>query len=92
MAHSRTSTSRVVGSRCVVGEGAMDTCNLPAIFELARALSGNPQQVWMVGDNQQADVDGAHAVGIPAILVQHPDRPLAPGALSLLEVEGTICE
>ena len=64
----------------------------PAIFELARALSGNPQQVWMVGDNQQADVGGAHAVGIPAILVQHPDRPLAPGALSLLEVERTICE
>lgn len=46
----------------------------------------------MVDDNPQVDVEGARAVGIPAILIQHPDRPLTPGALSLLEVEKAVCE
>jgi len=41
----------------------------PAIFALARELAGNPKEVWMVGDNQQADVEGSRAAGIPAILV-----------------------
>ncbi|OIQ74256.1 phosphoglycolate phosphatase [mine drainage metagenome] len=57
----------------------------PAIFALARELSGDPQEIWMVGDNPQADIDGARAVGIPAILEQHPDRPVTPGALSLMQ-------
>jgi putative hydrolase of the HAD superfamily len=30
---------------------------------------GRPSQVWMVGDNPVADVAGARAVGIPALLV-----------------------
>lgn len=64
----------------------------PEMFALARKLSADPQEFWMVGDNAQADVEGARSAGIPAILVQHPDRPLTPGALSLLQAESIICE
>jgi putative hydrolase of the HAD superfamily len=32
-----------------------------------------PAEVWMVGDNVVADVIGAEAVGIPAVLVRRPD-------------------
>ena len=46
----------------------------------------------MVDDNLQADVEGAQAVGIPAILVQHPGRPLTPHAFSLLQAEWVISQ
>ena len=39
------------------------------IFGHALDLAGHPEKVWMVGDNIKADVKGAEAVGIPAILV-----------------------
>jgi putative hydrolase of the HAD superfamily len=39
------------------------------IFEYALDLAGRLEKVWMVGDNIEADVGGAEAVGIPAILV-----------------------
>jgi putative hydrolase of the HAD superfamily len=42
----------------------------PAAFELALARCGRPERVWMVGDNPVADVAGAEAVGIEAILVR----------------------
>lgn len=42
----------------------------PAAFEQALAAAGRPGEVWMVGDNETADVAGAEAVGIPAILVR----------------------
>lgn len=38
------------------------------------ALVGvDPARCWMVGDNPRADVEGASAVGMRAILVRHPD-------------------
>ena len=42
----------------------------PKAFELGRKAAGNPEELWMVGDNPKADVAGAEAVGIPAILVR----------------------
>jgi putative hydrolase of the HAD superfamily len=33
----------------------------------------SPTEAWMVGDNVVADVLGAEAVGIPAVLVRRPD-------------------
>jgi putative hydrolase of the HAD superfamily len=42
----------------------------PKAFELALESCGQPGKVWMVGDNPDADVAGAEAVGIPAILVR----------------------
>ncbi len=32
------------------------------------------EAAWMVGDNPEADVRGAEAVGLPAILVRGPKR------------------
>jgi putative hydrolase of the HAD superfamily len=42
----------------------------PEAFALAFEASGQPEQAWMVGDNPIADVEGAQAAGIPAILVR----------------------
>jgi FMN phosphatase YigB (HAD superfamily) len=44
----------------------------PRFFRHALQAVGNPSRVWMVGDNPIADVAGAEAVGIPALLVRHP--------------------
>ncbi len=45
-----------------------------AAFEIALRHCGCPQRVWMIGDNPIADVAGAEAVGIPAILVRSKDE------------------
>jgi putative hydrolase of the HAD superfamily len=42
----------------------------PEAFTTALAALGEPRRVWMVGDNPRADVAGAEALGIPAILVR----------------------
>lgn len=39
-------------------------------FEVALRALGDPDQVWMVGDNPVADIAGPAALGIPAILLQ----------------------
>lgn len=39
-------------------------------FAYALEASGSPEEVWMVGDNPVADVAGAQALGIPAVLVR----------------------
>jgi putative hydrolase of the HAD superfamily len=42
----------------------------PEAFGAALSALGRPQTVWMVGDDPAADVAGAEALGIPAILVR----------------------
>ena len=42
----------------------------PAIFDLARRAAGDPETLWMVGDNPVADIAGAGKAGIPGILVR----------------------
>jgi len=46
----------------------------PRAFRLTLDALKQPEQVWMIGDNYNADVVGAEQVGIPAILVRstHP--------------------
>ena len=46
-----------------------------------------PEEAWMVGDNVGADVLGAEAVGLPAVLVRRPDPRAARYADSLDGVE-----
>jgi putative hydrolase of the HAD superfamily len=46
-----------------------------------------PTEVWMVGDNVVADVLGAEALGIPAVLVRRPDPRAARYADTLAGVE-----
>lgn len=47
----------------------------PQAFHNAQAWMTEPEVVWMIGDNYKADVQGAEAQGIPAILARttHPD-------------------
>ena len=42
----------------------------PEAFRHALRESGDPARRWMVGDNPVADVKGAQALGIPALLVR----------------------
>lgn len=42
----------------------------PEAFAHALRACGSPEEVWMVGDNPVADVAGAEALGIPAVLVR----------------------
>jgi putative hydrolase of the HAD superfamily len=42
----------------------------PRMYEVALAAAGRPSAAWMVGDNPEADVRGAEACAIPAILVR----------------------
>jgi putative hydrolase of the HAD superfamily len=46
----------------------------PEAFRVALRACGNPARRWMVGDNPIADVAGAEALGIPAILVRTNGR------------------
>lgn len=63
----------------------------PGAFDHARRAAGNPEQLWMVGDNPHADVDGAEAAGIPAILISrkgHANRTAPRTVRTLTEVGG----
>ena len=46
-----------------------------------------PGEAWMIGDNIRADVLGAEAVGLPAVLVRRPDPRAERYADSLDEVD-----
>ncbi|QJE95731.1 HAD-IIIA family hydrolase [Luteolibacter luteus] len=49
----------------------------PAIFRHALALLGlSPQELFHVGDSRIADLEGAHALGIPAFLLDRPETGL----------------
>lgn len=45
-----------------------------AAFDIALRTCGWPRETWMVGDNPVADVAGAEAAGIPAVLVRSEPR------------------
>jgi HAD superfamily hydrolase (TIGR01549 family) len=63
----------------------------PAAF--AHALGDpRPSTAWMVGDNEAADVAGAEAVGIPAILVRRRGTVAARRASDLFEAADLIEE
>jgi FMN phosphatase YigB (HAD superfamily) len=57
----------------------------PEAFRGALAACGDPRTVWMLGDNPAADVLGAEAVGIPAILVRRTDERVTRSAHGLEE-------
>ena len=42
----------------------------PELFRHALRACDDPARRWMVGDNPEADVRGAQAVGIPAVLIR----------------------
>jgi putative hydrolase of the HAD superfamily len=54
----------------------------PEAFRVALRACGYPPRRWMVGDNPVADIAGAQALGIPAILIRTHGRAerIAPDA------------
>lgn len=52
----------------------------PEAYAAARAAAGDPDELWMVGDNPVADVAGAEAAGIRAILVRADGGTTLAGA------------
>ena len=62
----------------------------PEAFRLALELCGAPDEVWMVGDNPTADVAGAEAAGIPAVLVRTQSDAAERIAADLYEAAATI--
>lgn len=62
----------------------------PAMFAAGRAAAGDPAELWMVGDNPVADVAGAEAVGIPAVLVRTPPGSVERHAPDLLAAASLI--
>lgn len=65
----------------------------PHVQAFASVLDSlQPAEAWMVGDNIVADVLGAEAVGIPAVLVRRPDPRARRYADSLTGVERFLAE
>lgn len=64
----------------------------PRAFELGREAAGYPDQIWMVGDNPDADVRGAESVGIPAILVRHEEADVPRRVDDLFGVQALLIE
>jgi putative hydrolase of the HAD superfamily len=62
----------------------------PEAFATARSASGHPSRVWMVGDNPVADVAGAEAAGIDAILVRTAAGHARRRAADLYGVESIV--
>jgi len=59
-------------------------------FRQALNRAGQPERVWMVGDNYTADVLGAEQNGVRAILVRRPDTRATRFATKLMEVASFI--
>ncbi len=57
----------------------------PGMFRVALELTDDPERVWMIGDNPIADIAGATAVGIPAILVRHSEPSAVPGLAAAVD-------
>jgi putative hydrolase of the HAD superfamily len=51
-----------------------------------------PAEAWMIGDNVVADVLGAEAIGLPAVLVRRPDPRATRFAATLDGVEEFLAE
>jgi putative hydrolase of the HAD superfamily len=58
----------------------------PLAFQSALDSLGDPAEVWMIGDNINADVLGAESVGLRAILVRNEDARAPRRAESLRDV------
>jgi putative hydrolase of the HAD superfamily len=63
----------------------------PGAFHAALASMDSPGEVWMIGDSMHADVLGAEAVGLRAILVRSDDARALRRAESLRDVRQFIC-
>ena len=81
---------RVVGLISCSAETGYEKPHAQAFASVLDPL--RPAEVWMIGDNVVADVLGAEALGIPAVLVRRPDPRAARYADSLAGVEAFVSE
>lgn len=56
----------------------------PQIFEIAIEQAGD-DDVWMIGDNAEADCHGAVAAGLRAVLVRRTDQTFEPAVAGAVE-------
>lgn len=63
-----------------------------AIFQYAIQMVNHPDRVWMIGDNIHADVLGAEAAGIPAILVRNIDQRAKLQFDNLIDLQAFLIE
>ncbi|HEY3870231.1 MAG TPA: HAD-IA family hydrolase [Actinocrinis sp.] len=68
----------------------------PRAFRAALAALAEPRRVWMIGDNPVADVGGATAAGLGAILVRAADpgnvTHHAAGLDALIDIVGSAAD
>jgi putative hydrolase of the HAD superfamily len=62
----------------------------PLAFENLLEVLGRPEKIWMIGDNLEADVRGAEAAGIPAILSRGSPDGTKRHCRDLLGVAGIV--
>jgi putative hydrolase of the HAD superfamily len=63
----------------------------PRTFDAVLAAVGSgAERIWMIGDSYRADVRGAEAAGIPAILVRRPHPEAHRFAETLAEIPGML--
>lgn len=58
----------------------------PQSFQSAIESIGEPRTLWMIGDNLQADIQGAAMLGIPGILVRSIHSEAGYSCQSLLDI------
>jgi putative hydrolase of the HAD superfamily len=63
----------------------------PEAYALALRAAGEAERVWMVGDNYDADVAGAEAAGIPAVLARRDDARATRRVATLDELDAILC-
>lgn len=62
----------------------------PRAFHAVRDMLGTPEYMWMIGDSYEADIAGAEAVGIRAVLVRKKHEKSTSYCASLTELEGVL--
>lgn len=62
----------------------------PRAYDDVLETVAGAEAAWMVGDNPEADVRGAEAVGLPAILVRGHERGTRHHCEDLSKVAGTL--
>jgi len=66
-----------------VSDSAVVGCSKPdprIFLGTLTTLGARPERAWMVGDNFEADIRGAAALGMRTCWLGPPERPLPPGA------------
>ncbi len=62
----------------------------PRAFQIVVESLPDSESFWMIGDSMRADVAGAEAVGIPAILVRRPHEDAERYCESLSQVPSVL--